>query len=282
MEHKHHRNIIYIGVFFLLVLQIASFVNISSQVSKLQANMNSLEKNLTEYVDYNLEMQAQQNAGSFNEISQKLIAQQTLQNDISHQLNTLKAEQKDFSAIIEQSLMGVVSVGTEKSAGTGFLVKDDGYIVTNYHVIDGAQKIQVLTFDRDIMNALLIGYDKNRDVALLKINGNYNSLDLADSNELQVGNKVIAIGNPLGLSFTVTEGIVSATDRIGPNGLPEYIQTDVSLNPGNSGGPLINTAGDVIGVNNFKVGNAENLGFALESNVLKTIVNQIANNTIIN
>jgi S1-C subfamily serine protease len=278
MEHRHHRNLLYAAVFILLVLQVASFVNMSSQVSKIQGAMKSLDSNLTEYIDYNVDLQSAQTA----QLAQSLLSQQALQNDISNQLQTLKAEQKDFSAIIEQSLRGVVSIGTDKSAGTGFLIEDNGYIVTNYHVIEGAQRIQVLTYDRDVMDAELMGYDINRDVALLKISGNYNSLDLANSDNLQVGNKVIAIGNPLGLSFTVTEGIVSATNRVGPNGYAEYIQTDVSLNPGNSGGPLIDTKGKVVGVNNFKVGGAENIGFALESNALKDVVNQIANTTLIN
>lgn len=278
MEHKHHRNLLYVAVFILLTLQIVSFVNISSQVSRVHGDLRSLDNNLTEYVDYHASQQSAQTA----QLAQTVLAQQAFQNDISNQLQTLKAEQKDFSAVIEQSLKGVVSIGTDKSAGTGFLVDEDGYIVTNYHVIEGAQRIQILTYDRDILDATIIGYDKDRDVAVLKISGNYNSLELANSNNLQIGNKVIAIGNPLGLSFTVTEGIVSATNRVGPNGYAEYIQTDVSLNPGNSGGPLIDTKGKVVGVNNFKVGGAENIGFALESNSLKNAVNQIANTTLIN
>ena len=106
-------------------------------------------------------------------------------------------------------------------------------------------------------------------------------MDLADSSTLQVGRKVIAIGNPLGLSFTVTEGIISALDRTGPNGLNDYIQTDVSLNPGNSGGPLIDTSGDAVGMNNFKASNAENIGFALESDVIEQKLKSLANNKTI-
>jgi len=116
---------------------------------------------------------------------------------------------------------------------------------------------------------------------LLKISGTYEALELADSDDLQVGRKVIAIGNPLGLSFSVTEGIISALERIGPNGLREYIQTDVSLNPGNSGGPLIDIQGQVIGINNFKIGGAEALGFSLESNAIRDSVNAMLNKTII-
>ena len=116
---------------------------------------------------------------------------------------------------------------------------------------------------------------------LLKIDGGgYDYLELGNSDDLQIGKKVIAIGNPLGLSFTVTEGIVSALHREGPNGLREYIQTDVSLNPGNSGGPLINTQGQAVGMNNFKIGGADSLGFALESNAIKETVNAILQNNL--
>ena len=282
MEHKHHRNILYAIVFILLILQIFSFVNISSQVSKVHSDVVLLNNSLTGYIDEQIDLQAEQTQSSFSQISQELIVQQEKQNDINLQLQDLKAESQDFSLVIEQSLRGVVSIATDKSSGTGFLVTDNGYIVTNHHVIDGGSRIQVLTYDRKVLDAALIGSDPTRDVAVLKISGSYDSLELADSDDLQVGKKVIAIGNPLGLSFSVTEGIISAIDRTGPNGFSEYIQTDVSLNPGNSGGPLIDTKGNVVGVNNFKVGNAENLGFALESESVKKVVNSITNTTLLN
>ena len=99
---------------------------------------------------------------------------------------------------------------------------------------------------------------------------------MENSDEIQIGEKVIAIGNPLGLQFSVSQGIISATHRQGANNLPVYIQTDAALNPGNSGGPLINKQGKAIGINNFKLGESESLGFALESNTLKEAINSIA------
>jgi len=101
-------------------------------------------------------------------------------------------------------------------------------------------------------------------------------LELADSDDVQIGEKVIAIGNPLGLQFSVSEGIVSGIHRPGLNEMEVYIQTDAALNPGNSGGPLINKKGEVIGINNFKIGGTEGMGFALESNSIKETVNEIA------
>ena len=108
---------------------------------------------------------------------------------------------------------------------------------------------------------------------MLKIEGTFTPISLANSDDVQIGQKVIAIGNPLGLQFSVTEGIVSAINRAGSNGLKDYIQTDAALNPGNSGGPLIDTSGKVIGINNFKIGGSENIGFALESNYIKQTIN---------
>jgi len=157
--------------------------------------------------------------------------------------------------------------------------------VTNAHVLSGAHYANLYTYQNAKYSADLIGYNLNIDIALLKISGSFSPLELGNSNNVKVGEKVIAIGNPLGLSFSASEGIVSATDREGSNNLPYYIQTDVALNPGNSGGPLINTQGKVIGINNFKVSGGENLGFALESNYIKEAINDIAqkqlNQTII-
>ena len=114
------------------------------------------------------------------------------------------------------------------------------------------------------------------DLALLKVSGNFDSIQLGNSDNVKVGEKVIAIGNPLGLSFSISEGIISATGRSGiSNTLPYYFQTDTALNPGNSGGPLINTNGEVIGINNFKISEGENIGFALMINPAKDKLNSI-------
>ena len=196
----------------------------------------------------------------------------------STQLNAIKAStSSDFSGVIEGAVKGVVTIKTDVSQGTGFIITDDGYIVTNYHVVQGAKSAIVITSDnKNHQEVTLEGYDSNLDIALLKIPGNFQSLSLDNSDNVQVGQKVIAIGNPLGLQFSVSEGIVSAINREGSNGIKGYIQTDAALNPGNSGGPLINTQGKVIGINNFKIGTGENLGFALESNYIRDAVNGIA------
>lgn len=198
------------------------------------------------------------------------------QADLGKQISLIQADtSSDFSGLIESAVKSVVTVRTDVAQGTGFIISPDGYVVTNAHVLSGATYAEALTSNKDIKNMDLIGYDLDIDIALLKINGNYNYLELRDSNNIRVGEKVIAIGNPLGLSFSVSEGIVSAINREGSNGLLAYIQTDAALNPGNSGGPLIGTDGKVIGINNYKA-RGENIGFALESNYIKDTVNEIA------
>ncbi len=204
------------------------------------------------------------------------------QEAFQEELDLLKASAgEDFSGIIENSIESVVTIRTDYGQGTGFIIHTQGYIVTNAHVLaDGlgrlAAEINAITSDSQTKSAEFIGYDGVFDLALLKISGSYSELELGDSNNIQIGEKVIAIGNPLGLQFSVTEGIVSAVHREGVNGIEAYIQTDAALNPGNSGGPLINKQGKVIGINNFKIGGGENLGFALESNYIRDIINEIS------
>jgi len=143
-------------------------------------------------------------------------------------------------------------------------------------VIEKASVVKVLTYDNKVTTVDIIGVSKNADIALLKIDSNeYAPLQLGNSDELKVGQRVIAVGNPLGLSFSVTEGIISATKRKGSNGLEAYIQIDVPINPGNSGGPLINIKKEIVGIANFKIGGFESLGFAIDSNHVKDAVDQI-------
>ncbi len=213
-----------------------------------------------------------------SELSGKLLDTQT---DLGTQIGSIKAKTSaDFSGIIENSVKSVVTIKTDVAQGTGFIITDDGYLVTNAHVLQGATTAEALTSNQEVKNLKLIGYNHTMDLALLKLDGTYNSIKFGDSNNAKVGEKVIAIGNPLGLSFSASEGIISAVDRTGSNNLPYYIQTDAALNPGNSGGPLINTNGKVIGINNFKISGGENIGFALESNYMELAINQIATNKL--
>jgi S1-C subfamily serine protease len=214
----------------------------------------------------------------------------TLDNQIGSldkELTNLKASTSaDFSNVIEDVIKSVVTIKTNLAQGSGFIIADGGYIVTNAHVMEGATAAVVTTYDGKNHQVMKMGQDiemdiillkiEDTDVALLKISGKYQKLTLANSDKVSIGEKVIAIGNPLGLQFSVSEGIVSAVHRQGENGIEAYLQTDASLNSGNSGGPLINKRGKVVGINNFKIMDGESLGFALESDYIKRTVNNLA------
>ncbi|MGB6132109.1 MAG: DegQ family serine endoprotease [Acidobacteriaceae bacterium] len=171
----------------------------------------------------------------------------------------------------------------EESLGSGVIVNSNGYILTNNHVIDGAQEITVSTQSRQQYKAKLIGTDKDTDIAVLKIEAtNLPTVTLGDSEHLKVGDLVFAIGDPFGIGETATMGIVSATRRA-PGGIEHYenfIQTDAAINPGNSGGALIDAHGDVIGINTAIIsgengGGNEGIGFAIPINMAVNVLNQI-------
>jgi len=203
----------------------------------------------------------------------------------------------DAAAVYERAAPGVVEItadgssrgpfgGSSGSTGTGFVVDADGLIVTNEHVVDGAQKLTVRLKDGTRLDARLVREDPSSDLALLKVDPGSRDLrvlPLGDDDSLQVGDAVFAIGNPLGLDGTLTTGVVSALDRsiTSPNGftLAGAIQTDAALNPGNSGGPLLDASGRVVGVNAQVYGGGESasgqqtggtgLGFAIPASAVK-------------
>ena len=269
MPHsKKHRITLYTFVVVLLIMQGVFFTVLSIKVSNLNVKIDSgiaqVAEDSESFTTNLVETYDSLYQENFIEISSLLTEQQQ---DFEQQISLLQSSQEDFSGIVETAVLSVVTITAGNSVGSGFIIHSSGYLVTNYHVISGQEdNVFARTYDRNVFAATFVGKDELRDLALLKLEGEYLALALANSEELQAGKKVIAIGNPLGLAFTVTEGIVSATNRVGPNGLFEYVQTDVSLNPGNSGGPLIDTQGEVVGINNFKIGGAEALGFALERN----------------
>jgi len=166
----------------------------------------------------------------------------------------------------------------QNSLGSGFVIDEQGYILTNNHVIEKANKIKVRLSNEEEFDAEVIGRDPKTDIALIKIDSTkpFQPVKLGDSDELQVGEWVIAIGNPFGLEHTVTAGIVSAKGRvIGSGPYDDFIQTDASINPGNSGGPLINTRGEVIGINTAIVAGGQGIGFAIPINMVKQILPQL-------
>ena len=221
----------------------------------------------------------------------------TLENNSNTSVNPPAFKGKDGALtvpqVVEKVTPAVVGVSTkslvrdqffnvkeQEGLGSGFIINEDGYVVTNYHVINGAQEVKVIFSDGKEVNAKVVNYDAERDIAVIKITDDVKMpgiAQLGDSSTVKAGEEVIAIGNPLGKEFssTVTKGIVSSPNRKmkTENGnVLDYIQTDAAINPGNSGGPLINSKGEVIGINTAKkVGeDIEGIGFAIPINEVKT------------
>ena len=200
-----------------------------------------------------------------------------------------------LEALYEQVLPGVVSIRTDMSEGSGFVFDSEGHVVTNHHVVEGFSEVEVAFASGFRAYGTVVGFDADADIAVIKVNApadQIHPLAIGDSSTLNVGEQVVAIGNPFGLSGTMTLGIVSAlgrtqTSHIDPESggrfsTADIIQTDAAINPGNSGGPLFNLQGEVVGVNqsirtqsfNEQTGNAVNsgVGFSISINLVKRIV----------
>jgi S1-C subfamily serine protease len=187
----------------------------------------------------------------------------------------------------QESPFGLPQEQRGQATGSGFVIGEDGHVLTNAHVVEGASKIEVSFNDRNTLDARLLGSDTSTDVALLKVNASkklLRPLALGDSSKVEVGDAVVAIGNPFGLDRTVTTGIVSALQRKleAPNGftIDNVIQTDAAINPGNSGGPLLDSLGRVIGINSQIAtggagGGSIGIGFAVPSNTAKQVSDQL-------
>ena len=284
-EKKQNKKelIIIVSLLIIIILAQATVAYLMNQKiqtleSSLETSINQTATSLNQQLSFlNQDLQSKINtiSDTVNDISSE-------QTSLEAELSEIKAEtSSDFSGIIETEIQGVVTIKTDVSQGTGFIIEESGYIVTNAHVLEDANFANAYTYDDNKYSASLVGWHETLDVAVLKISSssNFHNLEFGDSDDLKIGEKVIAIGNPLGLSFSATEGIISALNRKGINGYNFYIQTDAALNPGNSGGPLINTKGEVIGINNFKM-SGENLGFALESNHAIPTINAITENAL--
>ncbi len=169
----------------------------------------------------------------------------------------------------------------ERSLGSGVVVSPEGYIVTNNHVVEKADEIKVTLFDKRVFRGRIVGADSKTDIAIIRIDaGDLPVLSWGDSDKLQVGEFVLAIGSPYGLSHTVTMGIISAVGRanVGIADYEDFIQTDAAINPGNSGGPLVNTAGELIGINTAifsRTGGYQGIGFAVPSNMVRLVMDQL-------
>jgi S1-C subfamily serine protease len=214
----------------------------------------------------------------------------------AHAAPAYDSEEQNNIAVYKKGLPSVVNITSKSVAfnffygqvpqegqGSGFILDRAGHVLTNFHVIADANRIEVKTSDKHTYKATIVGSDKVHDLALLQINApNLQPVTLADSSDLVVGQKVYAIGNPFGLNGTMTRGIISSIRSIrGPEGGPieDAIQTDAAINPGNSGGPLLNSRGEVIGINTLiATGGAEQssgIGFAIPINTAKAVLGDL-------
>lgn len=200
-------------------------------------------------------------------------------------------EKKDFVNLYNDTVSSVVIIDSfyysdEKlvhlSQASGFIISEDGYILTNAHCLDGVDVIKVTLYDETYYEAQIIGSDERTEIGVLKINSNvkFQAAVLGDSDLVQVGEYVYAIGHPKGYQFSFSAGYISGIQRVIDSGNNRYqmIQTDTALNNGNSGGPLFNVKGEVIAVNTMKTTSAEGLGFAIPINVAKNIAKQLVDN----
>jgi S1-C subfamily serine protease len=200
---------------------------------------------------------------------------------ISNDKNKLvSASKKSIESVVTISSSNNLQNSREKSGiGSGVIFSEDGYVVTNLHILSG-NNINVRLNNGKNYQATIIGIDKNTDIAVLKITSNdkLNAINIADSENLRIGDRVLAIGNPYGIGISVSNGIISATGRDYGNPYLQLIQTDAAINPGNSGGALINENGNLIGINSrifSKTGAYQGIGFAIPSNLIVQIASEL-------
>src|SRR5437016_9567525 len=231
-------------------------------------------------------------SGTFRTVSsppEKIEVTQAASNEAldADEQNNISVYRKNISSVVNVTSKVVAfdffnGLVPQEGQGSGFIIDHDGHVLTNYHVIADARQVEVNLHNRKKYRATVIGTDRSHDLAVIQIKApELNPMTLGDSRNLEVGQKVYAIGNPFGLSGTLTTGIVSSIRSVRePDGMTidEAIQTDAAINPGNSGGPLMNSHGEVIGINTMiasSVGQSAGIGFAIPINTAKAVLNDL-------
>jgi S1-C subfamily serine protease len=260
--------------------------SIGNDVNLTRSALASMDSDLRSSIqEYNYQALVRDNAlsDSIQKISNRSLSELS---SFQEQLRKVSESAVDFAPIIQKALDAVVTIGRKDkgafmTGGSGVLINNVGYIVTNYHVIDDIRSIVVKTHDDSEYTATVVGKEESWDIAVIKLVTEKRSFDYlgwADSDALLVGQHVIAVGNPIGLESTVTEGIISSTKRLitGERDI-YYLQTDVAINAGSSGGPLIDEDGRIVGIATMKYSKLgfEGLSFALRSNDVQGVVMNI-------
>ena len=227
-------------------------------------------------VSSNIENVRAQTQAELDGISNVVDDLEDLNEELQGRVSDLDLKSADFTDIIDDVVKSVVSVKTNLGQGSGVFFRSNGYIMTNKHVIDGSAYVQAVDFDGVTHTATVVSTSSTADLAILKIDvTGVKSLSFASMGNIGVSDRVIAVGNPLGLSFTVTEGIVSALNRhVDSTGIG-YVQTDVPINPGNSGGPLVSVNKKIVGINTLGVIGSDGLGFAIPADVVSSFANSV-------
>jgi len=307
------RKMMYICLGIILILMVVSsyyFYSLQKQIDvnykTTQTNIAQIDVQLTQKIENvdnalgkTIDEYKLQNEQKFTVVDQKITQSQqesqekifslegqlkdvqnkseTAVTQLKESISNIQIESKDFSAIIDDVVETVVTLKTDKGLGSGVIISQKGYLVTNQHVVDRISKLGIYTADGNVYAGRLIAEDVDKDIAILQIvsEKEFNYLKFEDSDKINVGEKVIAVGNPSGLAFSVSEGIISSTNRVDNNGVPLF-QIDAAINPGNSGGPLVTINKKIAGINTLKLTGTEGLGFAIQGDVVK----QFAENAI--
>jgi len=255
--------------------------DIQSASAKVDSSKSQLDQKIAEYGYQSLSRDAAL-SDSIQKMSNRSLTELS---GFQKELAGFKETSADFSKVIPNALNAVVTIGKKgagifTTTGSGVFINSDGYIVTNQHVIDKLSTISVRTHSDNDYTATVIGKSDKFDIAVLKVvseRKDFKYLDWADSDKVKVGAPVIAVGNPVGFESTVTQGIISNTRRLVNDDGIYYFQTDVAINAGNSGGPLIDTDGRIVGIATLKYARAgfEGLSFALRANDIRGVVMNI-------
>jgi S1-C subfamily serine protease len=261
--------------------------SLSGELGVAKSRIENVNTDLQTKVDeYKYQSMSRDSAlsDSIQKMSNKSLTELSM---FEEQLETFREASVDFSPVIPKAIETVVTVGRKDigyftTTGSGVLINEKGYIVTNYHVVDDLRTINVKTHDGGDYLATLVGKVEEWDIAVIKLiteKSNFEYMEWADSSQVSVGDHVIAVGNPVGFESTVTEGIISNTKRLIPTNDLDiyYFQTDVAINAGNSGGPLIDKGGKIVGIATLKYSAVgyEGLSFALRANEVKAKVLEI-------
>lgn len=277
--------------------------DISENLDSFRTDQNSVNENLSASIDQNqkeikfnfdtynddfktlknqVEYYNQQSIRKIDELQQETGEIKGSVETLSGTVTSLKnSASSDFTDVIDETVPATVAISSSAGIGSGAAINDN-YLITNYHVINGGSgpvsSIRIRTHDDDYFGANVVAYSPFLDLAILETEENIDEVfKFGDVDDIVLGQKVMAIGSPRGLTFTVTEGIVSQKNRaIDSTNIP-YIQTSVAINPGNSGGPLIDTDGRLLGVNTLKISESEGLGFAIPISTIEDFIDEVEN-----